>query len=268
MTVHDEETRAARAGLQLDSLPLTRLHIFILLVCAMGFLFDLAEIAFGGILSAIFSAPPNAIGEGQLALLLAAAYIGAIGGAPILGWLADRHGRQRVLFWALVILTFTSLGAALSPSTGTLILFRGLSGFALGAYPPLMISFMTDIFPASRRGPLVLIAVAMGYLGPPGLIFFVHGMGSAMPLGLEAWRWAFLIAGAGAAICAILFRFVPESPRWLLTRGRVAEAEQALARFAASPTAGRAVPVKPAEKRGVSQRVDVAVGLCPPALSS
>lgn len=229
---------------RLDNLPLTRLHIFILVVCALGFSFDLAEIAFGGILSAIFSAPPNPIDQRLLAWLLSAVYIGAIGGAPIMGWLADRHGRQSVLFWSLVIVTFTSMGAALSPNTETLIVFRGLSGFALGAYPPLMIAFMTDILPASRRGPLVLVAVAIGYLGPPGLIFFVRGLGSAMPLGLEAWRWAFLIAGTGAAVCAILFRFVPESPRWLLGRGREVEAAKALARFATSPTVGRTAPAK------------------------
>ncbi len=64
-----------------------------------------------------------------------------------------------------------------------------------------------------------------------------------MPLGLEGWRWAFLLAGTGAATCAILFRFVPESPRWLLTRDR-----KALARFAASPTVGRAIPARPVEK--------------------
>lgn len=229
---------------QLDDMPLKRLHLFILVVCAAGFSFDLAEIAFGGILSAIFSAPPNPIDQGLLAWLLAAVYIGAIGGAPIMGWLADRHGRQRVLFWSLAIIALTSIGAALSPNTETLILFRGLSGFALGAYPPLMIAFMTDIFPPARRGPLVLVAVAIGYLGPPGIIFFVRGVGPALPMGLEGWRWAFLIAGIGAAICAVLFRFVPESPRWLLSRGREADAGKALARFAASPTFGRPLPPK------------------------
>lgn len=239
-----DQVAATPVSQKLDDLPLTRLHVFILVVCAVGFSFDLAEIAFGGILSAIFSAPPNPIDQGLLAWLLAAVYIGAIGGAPIMGWLADRAGRQRVLFWALVILTVTSIGAALSPNTETLIVFRGLSGFALGAYPPLMIAFMTDIFPASRRGPLVMVAVAIGYLGPPGLIFFVRGLGANTPLGLEAWRWAFLIAGTGAAVCAILFRFVPESPRWLMTRGRETEAAKALARFTASPAVGRSIPAK------------------------
>ncbi|MBI1172411.1 MFS transporter [bacterium] len=245
MALQDDAATATPGDVPLDSLPLTRMHLFILLVCALGFSFDLAEIAFGGILSAIFSAPPNAIDPGELSWLLAAAYIGAIGGAPVLGWLADRHGRQRLLFWSLVIVTVTSFGAGFSPNFEVLILFRGLSGFALGAYPPLMISFMTDIFPAARRGPLVLGAVAIGYLGPPGLIFFVHGLGAEMPLGLAAWRWAFLIAGTGAALCAVLFRLVPESPRWLMSRGRRSEAAAAMARFAASPRVGRSMAAKP-----------------------
>ena len=64
------ETASARS--KLDDLPLTRLHIFILIVCAVGFSFDLAEIAFGGILSAIFSAPPNPVDPNLLAWLLSA----------------------------------------------------------------------------------------------------------------------------------------------------------------------------------------------------
>lgn len=222
----------------LDRLPLTRLHLFILVACAIGFSFDLAEIAFGGILSAIFSAPPHPVDQASLSWLLAAVYVGAIGGAPLLGWLADRHGRQKVMFWSLIILTVTSIGAALSPNIPALIVLRGLSGLALGAYPPLMIAFMTDIFPPARRGPLVLLAVAIGYLGPPGLIFFVRWLGQSTPLGLEAWRWAFLVAGAGAAICTMLFWFVPESPRWLLGKGRLGEARRSLDRFVASAPIG------------------------------
>lgn len=104
---------------------------------------------------------------------------------------------------------------------------------------------MTDIFPPSRRGPLVLVAVAIGYLGPPGLIFFVRGIGPSLPMGLEGWRWAFLLAGAGAAVCALLFRFVPESPRWLFSKGRETEARLALARFETSRTVGRTTPARP-----------------------
>jgi putative MFS transporter len=82
---------------QLDHQPLTGLHVFILIVCSLAFSFDLAEIALGGILSAIFSAPPHRIGQAELSLLLGSVYLGAIFGATVLGWLADLVGRRLVL---------------------------------------------------------------------------------------------------------------------------------------------------------------------------
>jgi len=238
---HERAEAAAMIG-ELDRAPLTRLHLFILVACALGFSFDLAEIAFGGVLSALFSAPPHPVDPSLLGWLLAAVYIGAIVGAPVLGWLADRFGRRPVMLGALLILTATSIGVAFSPNIPTLIVFRGLSGVALGAYPPLMIAFMTDIFPPARRGALVFAAVAIGYLGPPGIIFFVRWIGTATPLGLEAWRWAFVVATIGAAICTLMFAAVPESPRWLIGRGRLAEARRSLDRLRASPAVRTAAP--------------------------
>jgi putative MFS transporter len=252
-------TDAAGMTDELNRLPLTRLHLFILVACAVGFSFDLAEIAFGGVLSAIFSAPPNPVDPLLLAWLLAAVYVGAIGGAPLLGWLADRVGRQPVMLGALAILALTSIGAALSPTIPALIVFRGLSGFALGAYPPLMIAFLTDILPPARRGSAVFAAVAVGYLGPPAIIFFVRGLGTATPLGLEAWRWAFLIAGAGAAICTLLFLRVPESARWLISKGRLGEARRSIDRFKASATVAETAPVaapETAESSGTMTNAD------------
>lgn len=243
MSESNKVAEAAGMTDELNRLPFTRLHLFIVLACSIGLSFDLAEIAFGGVLSAIFSAPPNSVDPFLLGWLLAAVYIGAIGGAPLLGWFADRFGRQPVMLGALAILTLTSIGAALSPHISALIVFRGLSGFALGAYPPLMIAFLTDILPPARRGSAVFATVAIGYLGPPAVIFFVRGIGAGMPLGLEAWRWAFLMAGCGAAICTLLFLRVPESARWLVSKGRLSEARRSMDRFKASAVVEGAEPV-------------------------
>jgi putative MFS transporter len=239
--------KAAALTAELDALRFTRLHLFILVACAVGFSFDLAEIAFGSILSAIFSAPPHQVDGGQLSWLLSSVYVGAIAGAPLLGWLADRFGRRSVMLAALAILAATSIGAAFSPNVVALTIFRGLSGLALGAYPPLMIAFMTDIFPAGRRGRLVLFAVAIGYLGPPALIFLVRALIPIAPFGIEGWRWGFIAGGAGAAACAILFWFVPESARWLLAKGRLGDAAASLAAFRRSPPIGGATPPAPVE---------------------
>jgi putative MFS transporter len=118
----------------LDALPVSRLHVATVVGCALGLSFDLGEIAFGGALSAIFSAPPHSLSAGELSWLLSSVYIGAIVGAPLFGWLADRFGRKSMLTIALLLLAVTSMAAAASPDFVWLAVFRGLSGLALGAY--------------------------------------------------------------------------------------------------------------------------------------
>ncbi|MBI1172388.1 MFS transporter [bacterium] len=231
---------------RLDALPVTGLHLLIVAACALGFSFDLAEIVFGSILGTIFSAPPLVVPQEMLSLLLAAVYVGAILGAPLGGWLADRHGRRLTMIVTLLVLALTSMAAAFSPGIWALIVARGLSGLALGAYPPLMTAYLADILPPSRRGPLTMAAIAVGYVGPPALIFAVRGLTPVMPLGLEGWRWAFVIGGLGALICAGLFMLVPESPRWLARRGRAGAAAGALGTLLASRAvmAARPTPAK------------------------
>src|SRR5262249_51532105 len=125
-TVEDADIAA-----RLDRLPLTRLHVAVILVCAFGLLFDVVEAALSNALSAVFSAPPHRVAAGDLSLLLASVFVGGAVGAPLLGWIADRSGRRPTLAIALLILTATSLAAAASPDITWLTVCRMLSGFAL-----------------------------------------------------------------------------------------------------------------------------------------
>lgn len=218
-------------GNRLDRLPVTALHLLALLLCALGFAFDTFELALGGILAAVFSAAPHAIPANELALLLASVYIGATAGAPVLGWVADRCGRRRTLIGLLVGLGLSSLAAARCDSALGLTLLRGIGGIAMGAYPPIVIAYLTDLLPAARRGMLIFSTVAFATLGPPAGIFLVRFLTPLQPLGLEAWRWGFVAGGIGTALVGALFWFLPESPRWLQARGRGALALAACAAF-------------------------------------
>ncbi|MDL2406946.1 MFS transporter [Rhizobium calliandrae] len=231
-----------------DNQPVTRLHVFALVVCGLGFSFDLAEIAFGNTLSAVFSAPPYSVGSSELSVLLASVYIGAVVGAPLLGLLADRFGRQPVLSGTMLLLTVASALAASAASIGALTASRALGGIALGAYPPLMFAYLTDILPAARRGKLAVASTAIGYIGPPTFIFLVRSLGESSPLGIEAWRWGFWIAGAGSLLCFFLFICLPESPRWLAMKGRLPEMEQALEKFRRSAVMLASMPPRPGRK--------------------
>ena len=218
-------------GHRLDRLPVTALHVAAVALCALGFSFDLFEIGLGNVLSAVFSAPPHAVAPRDLSLLLSSVYVGAVVGAPLLGWCADRHGRRTTLAAVLLWLSAASLAAALSRGVVELGAARVLAGLALGAYPPLMMSYLTDLLPPRRRGLLTLVCIAVASLGPPAGVFLVRWLTPLQPLGIEAWRWAFYVGTAGSLLAGLLFFRLPESPRWLMARGRLDEAEAACGRF-------------------------------------
>jgi MFS transporter, putative metabolite:H+ symporter len=221
---------------RMDRLPVTRLHLALLVICACGFVFDLLEITLGSGLSAIFSAAPHRIDPTQLSWLIAAVYLGAIVGAPMLGWLGDRLGRKSVLTGTLFWIAASSLALALREDIAWLTCFRLIAGLALGAYPPLMFAYLTDLLPPSQRGRLILILCAVSGLGPPIGFLLLRYLTPLHPFGFEAWRWLFVLGGIGAAGSGMLFQRLPESPRWLMAMARIRPAEAALARFERSKT--------------------------------
>ncbi len=221
---------------RMDRLPVTRLHALAMLICAIGMTLDTLEMAFGGVLGAVFSAQPVPVPAGELGLLLAAVFLGAVLGAPLLGWLADRHGRRSALVGLMLWIAVASLGAATSHGVGALTLCRFLAGLALGGYPPIVIAYLTDLLPPQRRGTLIFLSLTVSLLGPPAAIFLVRGLAPLQPLGLEGWRWGFLIGSAGALLSALSFLALPESPRWLHARGRGARAEAGCRAFERSRT--------------------------------
>jgi putative MFS transporter len=221
----------AGIGRRLDGLPVTYLHLATMAVCAFGFTFDLLELSLGNVMTAVFSVSPSDMGASRLSWLLSAAFIGAIVGAPSLGWYAERHGPKRTLGYALALLAPASLALAGSREYGAMLAMRLLSGVALGAYPPLMIAYLTEILPPARRGMLILMVVACASLGPPAGIFLVRWLGSTHPMDFEAWRWGFIVGGLGAAAAGAAFAFLPESPRWLVASGQAPDAESAWRKF-------------------------------------
>jgi putative MFS transporter len=216
---------------RLERLPLTTLHVVIL--AASGFVFgiDLAELAMGQALSAVFSAGPKPLAAGELSFLLAAVYLGAVVGAPVMGWIADRRGAKAALVIVILWLGATSMFAAVSPTIGLLTAARLLSGLALGAYPPLFIVYLSDICPPGRRVSLIFFACALAYAAPPATIFAIRALTHAPAFGVAAWRWPLAAAGVICLAGGVCSLAMPEAPRWLASKGRHAAASAVIDRF-------------------------------------
>lgn len=182
-------------------------------------------IAIGGallMLKPLFSLTPAETG-----LLGAIAFFGAAIGLFAVGEIADRFGRRNVFvytFWFFVVL---SLSSAVVTSYAQLLIVRALMGLAIGADIAASITFLAEISPKHRRGgwtgAIPQVAWSLG-----ALTSLTVALGLFEWVGASSWRW---ILGLGAlpAIVIILGRKgIPESPRWLMSKGRVREAEDAL----------------------------------------
>lgn len=220
----------AHVGEHLDRLPIRGLHVLAVMICGVGLFADVAEVALSNALAAVFMASPYSMSKQDLAWLLASVFAGAALGAPTLGWLADRFGRRSILQTALVVIAGGAAGAAMSASVGSLSAFRFLSGFAIGAYPPLTTAYLAEILPKARRGSLIMVCGGLAFLGAPVAILSVRSL-APDAFGIEAWRFGVAGGGVVAAVAAALYFLLPESPRWLATRGRREEALRACRRL-------------------------------------
>ncbi|KRD96353.1 hypothetical protein ASE63_11710 [Bosea sp. Root381] len=217
-------------GERLDALPFCRLRLAIFAVVTLALFADIAEVALGNALGAVFQAPPRTMTPTELSVFLAAIFAGGAIGAPIFGLLGDRVGRRLALQAALAFVAIGSLAAAASDSSTSLIGYRFLSGLGIGACPPLIAAYLADIMPPRLRGTMSCLCAGLAFLGAPALILLLRAA-SPTWIGIEGWRWAVGTGAVLAALAAALLSLLPESPRWLAAAGRLAEAETALSRF-------------------------------------
>jgi SP family galactose:H+ symporter-like MFS transporter len=168
-----------------------------------------------------FSLSPTAV-EFVVSCVLIGALIGAMGG----GALADRFGRRRVIMATAALFVAGALETALSPTLGWLIAGRIVVGMAIGVASFTTPLYISEISPVNLRGRLVSInqlALTCGIV----LAFLVDYMLAAA----HAWRWMFGLAAVPAIILGVGMIWLPESPRWLLSRQRTGAARAVLLRI-------------------------------------
>ena len=215
---------------RMDRLPITRTHRKATLAVGLGMFFDIYEVFLAGVLSGVLTSQFH-LTKAALAPVLGSTFIGMFLGALVLGRAADRFGRRGAFLFNLGLYSVFSLVGAFSPSAVFLMVTRFLAGIGLGAELPLADTYLTDLLPARRRGRYVAWAYTVSFVGVPFVGFLAHSLFEYTVLGLAGWRWIFIIGGLGSIVVFFLRRGLPESPRWLESMGRTAEAEEITARF-------------------------------------
>ena len=164
--------------------------------------------------------------------------IGCAVGAFAAGRLSDVLGRRTVMIMAAVAFLLSALGTGAASSSVLFILCRLVGGLGVGAASVLSPVYISEVTPATIRGRLSSAQQIMIVIGLTGAFLanyaLAHTAGSSTsPLwfGIAAWRWMFWLQSIPAAIFLISLLFIPESPRFLVGRGRTAEAEAILSRL-------------------------------------
>ncbi|MFD7638783.1 sugar porter family MFS transporter, partial [Streptomyces sp. NPDC059873] len=209
--------------------------IFITAAAAMGgFLFGYDSSVINGAVEAIRSRYD--IGSAALAQVIAIALIGCAIGAATAGRIADRIGRIRCMQISAGLFTVSAVGSALPFDIYDLAAWRIIGGFAIGMASVIGPAYIAEVSPAAYRGRLgsfqqaaIVIGIAVSQLVNFGILQLADGDQRGKLLGLEAWQWMLGVMVVPALLYGLLSLAIPESPRYLISVGKVDRARKVLA---------------------------------------
>lgn len=218
---------------RLDRLRWSRFHSLVIAALGITWILDGLEVTLAGsVAGALRESPSLRLSDAQIGLAASLYLLGAVAGALLFGWLADRSGRKKLFTVTLGLYLAATAATAFATDFATFALFRALTGAGIGGEYAAINSAIQELIPARYRGRCDLAVNGSFWLGA------ALGAGTAVVVlqpGLFAadvgWRVAFGVGAALGAIILFVRRFIPESPRWLMTHGRLAEAEEVCARI-------------------------------------
>ena len=214
---------------RLDRIPMNKSILGIVVLLAWCWVMEAFDIGMISqvvlVLRKIWNLDANTLG-----LLGSCSTAGVVIGTVSLGYLSDKYGRKKILLWGTFVFTFFTLIGSLMENLAWIITMRFLSGLGAGVVFPLPYLMISELAPAKKRAVLVCICnaiLACAYLLPT-----LAGSWAIKTFSLDyAWRVPFIIGGIPIVTILILNKYLPESPRWLMKRGRHDEVRKLVERF-------------------------------------
>src|SRR2546425_8697192 len=215
---------------RLENVPLSRFHAKARIVVGSATFFD----AFNA-LALAFALPVLIrlweITPAQTGFLIGSSYVGQLAGALLFSWLAERFGRVPSAAAATALMSVMSLACAVAGNFPALFAYRLIQGIGVGGEMPVAAAYISELSKAQGRGRFFML---YEMIFPVGLM--AAGQIGAWVVPAFGWKAAFLIGGIPGLIITFLLARLPESPRWLISKGRLVDAERIVKEIEASAT--------------------------------
>ena len=225
---HEGDAFITDVPARLDRLPWGRFHTLVVGALGITWILDGLEVTMVGSLgSALADSPALHLGSAGVGFAASAYLVGAVVGAVFFGWLTDRLGRKKLFSVTVAIYAVATVLSGFAWSAPTFILFRALTGAGIGGEYAAINATIQELIPARKRGFTDLVINGSWWvgaaLGAVGALVALDPNVISPELG---WRVAFVIGGIIGVVVLVVRRFIPESPRWLMTHGEPEQADR------------------------------------------
>lgn len=204
----------------LESFPVSFFHYRLLIMCGLAFCADAMEVSLLAFLSFCAGDEWN-LSNAEKASITGVVFAGELAGSLFWGPMADKFGRKIAFIVACVMISVAGFLSGVSPSYGWLLFFRAVVGFGVGGLT-VPFDLLAEFLPSKDRGKFLIFIEYFWTVGS----LFVTGV-AWLCLSTAGWRVLTYITAAPVTLASLLtIWYLPESPRWLLVKGRLEEAEK------------------------------------------
>jgi MFS transporter, putative metabolite:H+ symporter len=226
MNMSNTAEKIVKSDSYFDNAPIGNVQKKFLWFSAMAYFFDQMDLTtFSLVAPKLMTSPVWKMTMQQNGMINFVSFFGMFLGAVFAGWMSDKIGRKKGMLAMMVVFSLASIGNGLVNSYELFLLTRFITGFGVLGMVVNSMVYVSEMMPSATRGKYQALTLLFGSIGIP--LSAVFGK-IVIPMGEEGWRLIFVLGGLSIFLVPLGMVWLKESPRWLVSKGRHAEAEQIL----------------------------------------